>query len=85
MKMKINIKSIYIKIDIMLRNYPSKIIVMIKLINQILETVTIMIEINQVKLIEISLIMIVEILNSKDLMMILKDIKFLKMISIIVQ
>jgi hypothetical protein len=51
MNMKINFKSTNIKIDIMLRlirNSPYKIIVMIKLINQILETVKIIIEINQV-------------------------------------
>jgi len=51
MNMKINFKSTNIKIDIMLRlirNSPNKIIVMIKLINQILETVKIIIEINQV-------------------------------------
>jgi hypothetical protein len=51
MNMKINFKSTNIKIDIMLRmlrNSHFKIIVMIKLINQILETVKIIIEINQV-------------------------------------
>lgn len=86
MNMKINFKSTNIKIDIilrMLRNSPFKIIVMIKLINQILETVKIIIEINQVQLKKISLFMIAEILTSQDLMKIPKGINFLKMISII--